>query len=85
MKYLKKYNWELQEYEIYAIPESWNCPLIPLDLTEIINCCQCGKEFQAGQCYTSLEVHNHVGLGYGVCEECYGNEWERKRKNEKSE
>ena len=76
---MQKWNNKKREYEDYKVPKEWHCPLCPPYLDEIINCCQCGKELQAGNCYTSLEVHNHIGLGYGVCPECYEKEWERKQ------
>ena len=47
---------------------------------KIVNCPQCGKELPYGETYTSKEIHNWVGLGYGVCEECYEKECERRKK-----
>ena len=45
-----------------------------------MNCPHCGKELPYGETYTSKEIHNWVGLGYGVCEECYEEEWKRRKK-----
>jgi hypothetical protein len=79
---MKKYNRELKRYEDYSIPEEWNCPLYTPYMDEIINCCQCGEELQAGNSYTSLEVHNLMGLGYGVCLKCYLEEKNRRESYE---
>jgi hypothetical protein len=76
---MQKWNNKKRKYEDYKVPEGWYCPLYTEDMYKYINCCQCGKVLQVGDCYTSLEVHNHIGLGYGVCPECYEKEWERRR------
>lgn len=80
---MDKYNPELGRYEGYVVPEEWICPLYCEDMAKIVNCAQCGKELRYGETYTSKEVHNHIGLGYGVCEECYQEEWKRKNKYER--
>ena len=76
---LNKWNVKKHTYEPYEIPDEWNCPLYSEYLDQIVNCPQCGKELQYGNTYTSKEIHNNIGLGYGVCEKCYQEEWERKR------
>ena len=47
-------------------------------MSEIINCCQCGKEITFGDGYSSQEVHTLMGFGYMVCEECHKEEIKRK-------
>lgn len=54
-------------------------------MKEIVNCPHCGKELEYGNCYTSLEIHTEMGFGYGVCEKCYEEEWNRRRQYEQKE
>lgn len=75
---LNKWNSEKHEYEDYEIPIEWNTPLFTEDMSEVVNCVQCGKEVEYGKCYTSLEVHNNYGLGFAVCEHCYDEEYKRR-------
>lgn len=77
---LGKWNYETHDYDPYKIPDEWNVPLITDDMEEIVNCPHCGKELKYGDTYTSKEIHNYIGLGFGVCSECYEKEWERRRK-----
>lgn len=79
MMVLGKWNYETHEYDPYEIPDEWNVPLIT-ELEEIINCPHCGREVKYGETYTSKEIHNKVGFGYPVCDKCYEEEWERRRK-----
>lgn len=76
---LNKWNVKKHTYEPYEIPDEWNSPLYCEDMTKVVNCVQCGMKLSYGETYTSKEVHNGIGLGYGVCEKCYQEEWERKR------
>lgn len=75
---LNKWNYTTHTYEDYNVPANWNVKYYCDDLEEIVNCVQCGKELKNGDCYTSLEVHTDIGMGFSVCEECYNKEWERK-------
>ena len=77
---LKKWNYETHKYDDTEIPDKWNVSLYEIEMDTKINCPHCGKEFDYGDGYTSLEFHNWVGLGFSVCEECYEKEWERRRK-----
>lgn len=74
---LRKWNYELQAYEPYEVSDEWDCRYVGNDMSEIINCCQCGKEVTFGKCYSSHEVHTAVGFGYMVCEECHEAEMKR--------
>lgn len=82
MRKMKKWNYERKKYDDYYIPNDWLTPLLVDDMEEIVNCVQCGEKLKYGECYTSLEVHSNMGLGYGVCEKCYNEEWQRRRKDE---
>lgn len=79
---LNKWNNKTHEYEPYKIPDNWNCKTFSLNMNEIVNCPHCGKALEYGNTYTSKEIHTDIGFGYGVCEECYEEEWERRRKYE---
>lgn len=72
-----KWNYEKKAYDPHMIPDEWNVMLYSDDMNEIVNCAACGRELRFGDCYTSKEIHNRVGFGYGVCEDCYKKEWER--------
>ncbi len=74
----QKFNEKEQKYEDYIIPDEWNVPLCTDNMEEIINCCQCGKEIRYGDGYTSMQVHNPLGLGYTVCEECHLKEYQER-------
>lgn len=77
---LNKFNYQKHDYEDYEVPDHWNCKVYSNEMDLIVNCPQCGKELRYGECYTSLEIHTKLGMGYGVCSGCY--ESERKRKEE---
>lgn len=72
---LKKWNYQKRKYEDFNIPRDRNVKLLADDLNEIINCANCGKEVKFGDTYTSMTIHNSLGFGYCVCEECYEEEW----------
>lgn len=78
---LKKWNCKKHEYENYKVPDEWNVKTYSNNMKEKINCAQCGKKIEFGNCYISLEVHTNIGIGYGVCEKCYEREWKRREKN----
>lgn len=82
MKVLQKWNGELHDYEPLLVPEKWNVKTYSEDMTEKVNCPHCGTVLLYGETYTSLEVHNAFGIGYGVCKDCYKKETERKFKND---
>lgn len=82
---LRKWNYKKRKYEVYETPGDWNCKTYSEDMEEYINCPHCGKKIKYGDSYTSLEIHTNSGLGYGVCEKCYENEWLRKRSSKENE
>lgn len=64
-------------YSGYELPEG--AALYELDLDKKVSCASCGKKIIYGESYTSRRIHNCLGLGYSVCEECYRKEWENDR------
>ena len=75
---LRKWNYDIHEYEPYYVSDEWDCRWYGTDMTKVINCCQCGKEITFGSAYSSLEVHTVMGFGYMVCNECHEVEMKRK-------
>ena len=75
-----KWDYRSHSYKKILIPSKYNLKIFSEDLNEIVNCAQCQKELPFGESYTSLEIHNHVGFGYCVCENCYEEEWKRRMK-----
>jgi hypothetical protein len=61
---LNRFNRQKHKYEDYGVPANWNVKCYCNDLEEIVNCAQCGKELKYGYCFTSLEVHTDMGLGF---------------------
>ena len=82
---LQKWDYEAHEYRQFFVPASWNVKLYSCDMDEIVNCPHCGRMLHYGETYVSLEIHNQVGFGYGVCEECYKHEWQRRRLHKEQE
>lgn len=77
---LQKWNYEKHKYEAHYVPFNWNVKIYADNMEEIINCAHCGKKVKVGDSYTSYEIHNEVGIGYGVCEKCFNIEMLRKNK-----
>lgn len=75
----QKWNFKTHAYRDYELPQ--NCRLYSNDLTEKVACCQCGKGKEFGDMYTSKQIHNQIGLGYPVCEECYKLELKENEQN----
>lgn len=80
---MERYNPKTKKYEPYEVPENWNTPLYTDNMDELINCARCGKLISFGLCYTSKQIHNHLGFGYGVCPRCFDQEW-REEANEQT-
>ena len=74
-----KWNYEKRAYEPYIIPDEWYTPRYCENMKEIVNCVACGREVEFGECYTSKEIHDGIGVGYCVCEECHQKEKEREK------
>ena len=78
---IKKWNYEKHEYEDYNIPDDWKVKTYSDNMDELVNCPHCGKELKFGAGYTSMEIHTNVGFGYTVCENCYEEEWKRRKES----
>lgn len=77
---LKKWNYDLEEYEDYKVPDEWNCKTISFDMSEVVNCPHCGKAITFGEGYTSREIQTEHGFGYTVCGKCSSQEFHREMK-----
>lgn len=76
---LNKWNYEKHKYEKYCVPSEWNVKIYTGNMEEIINCAHCGRKIKAGDSNTSCEIHNEIGIGYGICGKCFNKEMMRKR------
>lgn len=74
---LRKWNYDVRSYEHYEVSDEWDCRYYGNDMSEMINCVQCGNKVRFGDCYSSQEVHTDMGFGYMVCEECHEVEMKR--------
>ena len=79
IKIVQRWDWKEHKYNPHGIPADWNCPLYTDDMNERINCASCGKRLKYGDCSTSREIHNRMGMGYPVCEDCYEKEYMREK------
>lgn len=79
----QKWDWHKHEYEPYDLPEG--SVMYHHDMDKKVTCAQCGKEITFGDSYSSWEIHNNIGLGYSVCDDCYKKEWRRKIEAENRE
>ena len=78
---MKKWNYDTHTYDDYVgYPGAKS---YSDDMNEIVQCAGCGKDIKYGMTYTSMEIHTNLGLGYGVCKDCYSAEWKRRKKYEK--
>lgn len=79
-----KFNFKTKTYEEYELPKGSS--LHEIDMNKVISCAECGKSIEFGYSYASRQIHTEIGLGYGVCEECYYkevNEVNEAKENEK--
>lgn len=81
-KSIRKWDYETHSYHGYGVPKEWKIATYCADMSQHINCAGCGKLLPYGETFTSLELHTSMGFGYGVCNECYDKEWERRRRSE---
>lgn len=63
---LAKWNYKKHNYEPYKIPDKWNCKTYCDDMSEEVNCVECGKKLKFSNCYTSLEVHS-MPFAFRLC------------------
>lgn len=67
---VQKWNPVARQYEAYTPPAGY-ITLHETDMDKPINCARCGKQITFGEGYSSLQIHNGMGVGYSVCESCY--------------
>lgn len=41
------------------------------DLSDVVNCAECGHAIVVVESFTSPLIHNDLGFGYAVCPRCY--------------
>lgn len=73
MKKVKIWIPKIHEYVPWEVPDG--ALLYSNNMHEICQCARCGKNMMFGDCYTSKQIHNDFGFGYGVCRSCYDLEW----------
>lgn len=76
---LQKWDEELHAYLPFESPARV-LSLYSEDMLAEVDCANCGKRMTYGDGYTSMTIHNEIGLGYPVCEKCYQQEWEDRKK-----
>ena len=67
---LQKWNYETHKYEPFESPAEVVL-LYSDDMSARVDCANCGTEMHMGDSYTSRTIHNHIGLGFPVCGDCY--------------
>lgn len=67
---IQKWNPATQKYDPYQPPKGY-ISMFETDMDKLINCAGCGSEITFGECYTSMQIHNSMGMGYSVCESCH--------------
>ena len=68
---LRRWSESTRRYMPYVVPDEWRVSSFEEDMETPVNCCQCGRELPYGECYTSIQVHTPIGMGYAVCGDCY--------------
>lgn len=76
---IQRWNWQTHQYDPYQPDPAWHVIMHSDNLTEHINCTNCGDGLTFGEAYTSRELHNSIGLGYPVCNGCYQAEFEHEK------
>ncbi len=74
----EKWDFEKHRYEPYSLPPF--ATIYENDMEKIVVCAECGKPMKFGTSYVSLAIHNFMGFGYAVCEECHRKELAAKYK-----
>lgn len=77
----QKWDFKKRVYNDYNLPEG--CYLYTSNLENEVACAECGKKVKYGDCFTSKSIHNHFGLGFPVCEDCYQEEIKKDLANNK--
>jgi len=80
---LSKWNYKTHKYEDFDSP-AVNPSLYETDMSKMVDCANCGKTLEFGDMYTSKTIHTEIGLGYGVCSNCYEKEIDEFRNDGKN-
>lgn len=75
---VSRWDWEKERYNTEIIPDDRKISLYSDDMDKQIQCVTCGTWVRFGDTYTSMEIHNFMGFGFMVCEECHGREMVRR-------
>ena len=70
----QRWNFKTQEYTPFLFPPDFTPTLYTEDMQKEIQCHACFSPLIYGDSYTSRIIHNHAGLGFPVCEDCYEEE-----------
>lgn len=80
---MQKWDFDKHEYLPFEVPDDRIVVLYTEDMDLPIDCTNCGKHMTYGKGLTSRTIHNHFGLGYPVCQDCYDKEWELEKASRK--
>lgn len=75
MSDVQKWNYHTLSYDDYLIPDDVSLILYTPDMEKVVACAGCFQPLVYGESFTSREIHNHIGLGYPVCDACYQKGW----------
>lgn len=76
---IQKWNPEKRVYQPYQPPAGY-ITLYETDMEKPVNCARCGRQITFGEGYSSMQIHNAMGMGYSVCVYCYNAELEEELK-----
>lgn len=72
---IQKWDPVKRKYEPYQPPAGY-ITLFETDMDKPISCAGCGKRITFGEGYSSMQIHNAMGMGYSVCWDCHATERE---------
>ena len=67
---IQKWDPAARKYNPYQPPAGY-ITLYETDMGKPFSCAGCGKKIIFGEGYSSLQIHNGMGMGYSVCESCH--------------
>lgn len=76
---IRRWNYETHSYDPFTTNPEWKLIIYTDDMELLVNCPSCGKVMRFGDGFTSKELHNHMGIGWSVCDDCYQGEVIRAR------
>ena len=75
---LWKWDFRRHEYRPFGVPNDRKVRAWCADLSEKIDCANCGRSITFGESLTSLTIHTHMGIGFAVCKACQDEEIKEK-------